>query len=93
LTPVVLGPTLPRKGRSQEEDEQWYRAMVVLFKPWRTYADLREGATTWKDAYEGFDFPIELRAIMSNINVESECKDAKHAYEVARRSGDAEPLL
>ncbi|VDB96204.1 unnamed protein product [Peniophora sp. CBMAI 1063] len=93
LTPVVLGPTLPRKGRSPAEDERWYRAMVVLFKPWRTFEDMRGGSATWREAYERCNFSLEQRIIMGNIDVESECKDAKQRYEIARRAGDVEPLL
>lgn len=93
LIPVVLGPTLAKRGRTDAEDEQWYRAMLVLFKPWRSFQDLRGDASSWKDAFERVSFQPHLLKIMRNINVETECRDAKRRYETARLAGDAEPLL
>ncbi|KZT59319.1 hypothetical protein CALCODRAFT_413126, partial [Calocera cornea HHB12733] len=45
--PVVLGPTLPRADRGVEERLDWCRAMVILFKPWRTLDDLLPPGESW----------------------------------------------
>ncbi|KZO92228.1 hypothetical protein CALVIDRAFT_487901, partial [Calocera viscosa TUFC12733] len=44
---VILGPTLPRGDRGLEERTKWCRAMLILFKPWRTIDDLLQARETW----------------------------------------------
>ncbi|KZV62853.1 hypothetical protein PENSPDRAFT_551691, partial [Peniophora sp. CONT] len=44
VVPVILGPTLPRRDRAEEE---WCRAMLILFKPWRSLEDLKRPSETW----------------------------------------------
>ncbi|KIO26438.1 hypothetical protein M407DRAFT_74482, partial [Tulasnella calospora MUT 4182] len=76
LVPVLLGPTISRDG-TPEERESWCRAMLILFKPWRSRADLKTVGQSWKDAFEHFDFPEDAVRVMRNINVLHECKDAR----------------
>ncbi|KZT55184.1 hypothetical protein CALCODRAFT_406669, partial [Calocera cornea HHB12733] len=45
--PVILGPTLPRGDRGLEERSLWCRAMLILFKPWRTFNDLLPLGESW----------------------------------------------
>ncbi|KAI0059383.1 hypothetical protein BV25DRAFT_1781053, partial [Artomyces pyxidatus] len=83
--PVLLGPSLPRADRSPEEHEQWCRAMMILFKPWRSFADLKGVGDSWTMAFDAHCFPAHLLKIMDNINVEHECKDAREQYDEERR--------
>ncbi|KAH7904131.1 hypothetical protein BJ138DRAFT_976735, partial [Hygrophoropsis aurantiaca] len=77
VVPVLLSDNVPRLNRSAEEDKRWYRLMLVLFKPWRTLEDLLGNSTCWRDAYNSFSFSDYSLSIISNMNVESECKDAR----------------
>ncbi|KAI0059802.1 hypothetical protein BV25DRAFT_1777328, partial [Artomyces pyxidatus] len=87
LVPVVLGPTLPRADREVEERQLWCRAMLILFKPWRSVADLKGADESWQEAYDKYEFPRRLRRVIENINVEHECKDARDQYDNERREG------
>lgn len=84
---MLLGPTVPRPDRSPEERELWCRAMLILFKPWRKFDDLRHGYSSWSDAFEGAEFDLYSQQTMKNINVENECKDARDRYRSERLAG------
>ncbi|KZT56308.1 hypothetical protein CALCODRAFT_436054, partial [Calocera cornea HHB12733] len=77
---VILGPTLPRRDRSDEEKERWYRAMLILFKPWRTSADLHEHHRTWEEAWHSQQFTPEQSSFMENSDVLHQCKDARDKH-------------
>ncbi|KAI0055898.1 hypothetical protein BV25DRAFT_1780412, partial [Artomyces pyxidatus] len=83
--PVLLGPTISRPDKSIDERESWARSMLILFKPWRGLQDLKRRDETWYEAYERYEFPVHLRKIIENIQVETECRDARTEYDVARR--------
>ncbi|KAK7027673.1 PIF1-like helicase-domain-containing protein [Favolaschia claudopus] len=90
---VLLGDKIPRPDRGAGERERWCRAMLILFKPWRSLTDLKDADETWQTAFDKCSFgPAELRT-MKNMNVENECKDAKDSHEVLRKQGKARPLL
>lgn len=84
--PVILGPTIPRGDRGDDANEFWCRAMLILFKPWRSSLDLKAQFPTWKEAFTAYEFPNSAKKLMSNMNVEHECKDARDTYERQRRS-------
>ena len=46
FVPVPIGPALPRRDRP-ELYPKYARLMLILFKPWRTEADLRGDAKDW----------------------------------------------
>ncbi|RDX53627.1 hypothetical protein OH76DRAFT_1315173, partial [Lentinus brumalis] len=79
VIPVVLSKRLPRPDRMPEEKELWARAIVTLFVPWRTPADLKLPEETWTEAYERFlpRIASQHRNIIHNMSVLSECKDAR----------------
>ncbi|KAH7904932.1 hypothetical protein BJ138DRAFT_987609, partial [Hygrophoropsis aurantiaca] len=77
VIPVLLMERVPRLGRSDEEDEQWYRLMLLLFKPWRTFRDLLGDASTWKEAFARYTFSDRSKELMHNMNIENECRDAR----------------
>ncbi|KAI0043929.1 hypothetical protein FA95DRAFT_1464697, partial [Auriscalpium vulgare] len=85
MIPVLLGPSIPRRDRGDEERELWSRAMLILFKPWRRLSDLKSGQQTWRDAYDAHEFPPHLQRIINNMHVEAECRDARSSHDAARR--------
>ena len=87
VVPVILGDRIPRSDRTDEERERWSRAILTLFKPWRHPADLKESSETWYEAYERYAPAIapEHLAIIRNMNVLSECRDARDKATLARR--------
>ncbi|KZV60550.1 hypothetical protein PENSPDRAFT_547626, partial [Peniophora sp. CONT] len=84
VVPVIMGPTLPRRDHSEEN---WCRAMLVLFKPWRKIDDLKKPGETWLAAYTSYEFPVHLAKVVKNIHVELECKDARDQHADAYREG------
>ncbi|KAJ7046270.1 hypothetical protein C8F04DRAFT_938918, partial [Mycena alexandri] len=90
---VLLGDRLPRPDRGPAERQKWSRAMLILFKPWRTFADLKSPTESWEEAFDNTHFTSNAKRVMRNMNVENECKDAKDKYEVQRKAGKVRPLL
>ncbi|KAF8217220.1 hypothetical protein K438DRAFT_1441950, partial [Mycena galopus ATCC 62051] len=90
---VLLGETIARPDRGELERERWARAMLILFKPWRTLRDLKASSETWAEAFDKVIFPPQILQIMKNMLVEHECKDARDAYDALRKAGKARPLL
>lgn len=88
--PVILGAKIPRPDRSESERELWARSILILFKPWRTAQCLKEQNETWFQAYERFEPTLEnrQRRIIQNMNVMSECKDARDEYSNLHHSND-----
>ncbi|KIM23130.1 hypothetical protein M408DRAFT_77987 [Serendipita vermifera MAFF 305830] len=86
VIPVMQGPTIPHPQKGPAAKEQWARAMVILFKPGRSIADLKDPQETWLDAYNRLVLSSELSCIVDNMLVLEECKDARDADMTARRS-------
>ncbi|KAJ7088872.1 hypothetical protein B0H15DRAFT_780556, partial [Mycena belliarum] len=82
---VLLGEKIPRPDRGAAERNRWCRAMLILFKPWRTLNDLKSPEILWTAAFDATVFTPESMAIMANLNVENECKDARDKYEELRK--------
>ncbi|KAJ7602622.1 hypothetical protein DFH06DRAFT_1023614, partial [Mycena polygramma] len=90
---VVLGERIPRPDRGEAEKDRWCRAMMILFKPWRSLLDLKGTGESWAAAFDRTDFGPGAVRIMANMNVENECKDARDKYEVLRRSGKVKSMM
>ncbi|KZT53755.1 hypothetical protein CALCODRAFT_439624, partial [Calocera cornea HHB12733] len=88
---VILGPPLPRRDRSEEEKALWYRVMLILFKPWRTRSELREGFPTWEAAWNSHIFTPDQRSFMRNTDVLHQCKDARDNHARERRKSRIVP--
>jgi hypothetical protein len=58
--PVILGPTIPHPDKGPTSREDWAQAMLILFKPWRSPADLKPPNESWSDAYDRFGPSPEL---------------------------------
>ncbi|KAH7925867.1 hypothetical protein BV22DRAFT_1104666 [Leucogyrophana mollusca] len=52
VVPVVLGDAFLRPDRTKEEKERFCEVMLLLFKPWRTFEDLKCGYSSWRAAYD-----------------------------------------
>ncbi|KAI0361334.1 hypothetical protein OH77DRAFT_1369660, partial [Trametes cingulata] len=79
VVPVLLGGRIPRADRGPEEREAWARCMLLLFVPWRSPQDLKSPGESWWNAYERLGDRIQPihRVIIGNMNVLTECKDAR----------------
>ncbi|KAI0708392.1 hypothetical protein C8Q76DRAFT_581132, partial [Earliella scabrosa] len=79
VVPVVLGERIPHPQQGPEQQERWAETVLTLFVPWRTPFDLKTADESWWDAYERqVDFiPPSHTSVIENINVLSECKDAR----------------
>ncbi|PBK62524.1 hypothetical protein ARMSODRAFT_1061253, partial [Armillaria solidipes] len=77
--PNFVGGMLPRKDKG---DREYYcTSMLVLFKPWRTGADLKvDQDTTWDAVFENYSFSEAHTRIMANFNLRYECLDARDDY-------------
>ena len=93
VVPVLLGPTLPWPDRGRSEYEKWCRAMMIIFRPWRIPADLKDPDMLWSDAFNQTVFPPAVVQIMRNMNVENECQDARDEHSRQRRAGETGSLL
>ncbi|KAI0745189.1 hypothetical protein C8Q76DRAFT_595920, partial [Earliella scabrosa] len=87
LVPVLLGDRVPRCDRSIEEKEAWAETMLILFRPWRKPEDLKLRDESWIEAYDNYapQIPKEHLTIIENMNVLSECKDARDQATRVRR--------
>ena len=86
VVPVVLGNPMPRPDRDEEERQLWARTVLALFQPWREPVDLKDSDEEWIEAYERQKncIPPEHMAIIHNMNVLSECRDARDKATAAR---------
>ena len=79
--PVPIGPPLPRRDH-EVFMARHARAMLLLFKPWRSASDLQEGNDSWTAAYNAWTadpqgtYPSK-HCIVDNIHALQECKDAR----------------
>ncbi|KLO06709.1 hypothetical protein SCHPADRAFT_837664, partial [Schizopora paradoxa] len=85
IVPVLIGPSLPRPDRNEEELEEWCKLMLLLFKPWRVPSDLKASDVTWSDAFISFQMTPAHRKIIANMSVENECRDAREHYNEIRK--------
>ena len=86
VIPVVLGNKMPRHDRDDDERQLWARTVLALFQPWREPGDLKEHDEEWIEAYERQKhcIPPEHMTIIHNMNVLSECRDARDKASAAR---------
>lgn len=81
VIPVLLGEKITNPDKSTEDMEVWARYILVLFKPWRNLYDILESDNTFTNAYNTYKPHISLfhMHIIHNMNVLSECRDARGA--------------
>ena len=85
FVPVPIGPALPRRDRP-EVYPKYARLMLILFKPWRTEADLRGDADDWFEAFSKFaeSCTSETRKVLDNMQLLHECKDSNQSLRKKR---------
>ena len=73
--PVLYGPQIPRRDR-EDTRERYSRALLALFVPWRTVADLCDVNQTWEEALKSRQDLISMHSwkIIENIQLLHECK-------------------
>ncbi|CAF2181151.1 unnamed protein product, partial [Rotaria magnacalcarata] len=73
--PVLYGPQIPRRDHDDTR-ERYSRAILTLFVPWRTVADLSGIKQTWEEALQTRQHLISLDSwtIIENIQLLHECK-------------------
>ncbi|KAJ7303763.1 hypothetical protein DFH08DRAFT_621637, partial [Mycena albidolilacea] len=64
--------------RTEKIRDWWARAMLISFKPWQTIQDLKDVGEKWGTVYEHTQ-------IISNMQVEHECKDTRDAYKALQK--------
>ncbi|KDR70819.1 hypothetical protein GALMADRAFT_46254, partial [Galerina marginata CBS 339.88] len=87
IVPNFIGVGLPRKTGG--DDEYYSLTMLALFKPWRTYTDLKRDDRTWSEEFCAFEFTGRQIEVMKNFNVRYECLDARDDYGAQLRKNDA----
>ncbi|KAF8439785.1 hypothetical protein L210DRAFT_3321067, partial [Boletus edulis BED1] len=79
VIPVILGNSLP-KLMGGEKDNDYYKYVLLLLKPWRSLDDLKAGAQSWSDAFTSAELTPYTRQLLANLNVDTECKDAREHH-------------
>jgi len=79
--PILYGPQIPRSDRDDTR-ERYCRAILTLFVPWRTIADLCDVKQTWEQAFEARKNLISIRSwnIIENIQLLHECKKERDEH-------------
>ncbi|KAG2091995.1 uncharacterized protein F5147DRAFT_537571, partial [Suillus discolor] len=93
VVPVLLGASIPRNDRSEEEYKRYCRTMLLLFTSWCSFTELKGEHTTWHEAFEAYEFSPELQSIINNMNVENECKDARDMHAAKVHEKCARPYM
>ncbi|KAG2738982.1 hypothetical protein P692DRAFT_20667567, partial [Suillus brevipes Sb2] len=91
VVPVLLGDAIPHPDGAEEDYNKYCQCMMILFKPWRDLRSLKGGHITWIEAFEAETFSLPLKAIIRNMNVEKECKDARDAHAASVRENKVKP--
>lgn len=86
FVPVPIGPRIYRRDVSDVR-EDYCRLMLILFKPWRNLAQLKEEFSTWEEAFQSFNDAASPRVlkIMENMQRLHECRDSRDDHYANRR--------
>ncbi|KAJ7115120.1 hypothetical protein C8R43DRAFT_902842, partial [Mycena crocata] len=84
--------------RSDKGDRSYYCiTMLTMFKPWREPADLKDGVSTWSQAFNEHSFTKRELQLMENFNTRYECNDARDDHysqmkkKLAEAAGSSKP--
>ncbi|KAJ7441126.1 hypothetical protein FB451DRAFT_1058292, partial [Mycena latifolia] len=75
IIPNFIGGALPRSDKGDRA--AYCMTMLVLFKPWRSPADLKDAVSTWDQAFKEHEFSPRQKELLQNFNVRYECNDAR----------------
>jgi hypothetical protein len=75
MIPNFIGGAVPRADKG---DRDYYcMAMMTIFKPWRSPADLKDAESTWDQIFTEHDFTDMQHKLIKNFNLRYECNDAR----------------
>ncbi|KAG1848992.1 hypothetical protein F4604DRAFT_1529923, partial [Suillus subluteus] len=80
VVPVLLGTAISQPDGSTDDYEMHCQAMMLLFKPWQSFKDLKIDDKTWAESFEQQNFAPVFCSIIINMNVENECKEAQDVH-------------
>ncbi|KAJ7461247.1 hypothetical protein FB451DRAFT_987086, partial [Mycena latifolia] len=83
-----IGGALPRSDKGDRA--AYCMTMLVLFKPWRSPADLKDVISTWDQAFKEHEWSARQKELMQNFNVRYECNDARDDHFAQMRKKLAE---
>ncbi|KAF8443745.1 hypothetical protein L210DRAFT_3310151, partial [Boletus edulis BED1] len=75
--PIILGDGLVKLTGQNPEDDKYFQYNLLLFKPWRSFSNLRPDGHSWSDMFDRADFSPYCRKLIANMIVDAECRDAK----------------
>ncbi|KAJ3838968.1 hypothetical protein F5878DRAFT_498730, partial [Lentinula raphanica] len=76
--PNFIGPPFPRPDK---DDREYYCcSMLVLYKPWRSGADLKQPDESWHDAFISYQFSASAAMFIKNMNLRYECLDSRDDF-------------
>ena len=58
--------------------------MLMLFKPWRSGADLKSNDETWDNAFNGHTFSSQQSKLMNFFHIRYECNDSRDDFSSKR---------
>ena len=81
VVPVPIGPALPRRDQTDVR-ARYCRLMLILFKPWRTVADLRALPVSWETSFDVFVQTINEhhKQVLDNMQILHECRDSRNNH-------------
>ncbi|KAJ3729846.1 hypothetical protein C8R42DRAFT_569407, partial [Lentinula raphanica] len=88
--PNFIGPPLPRPDK--DDCEYYCCTMLVLYKPWRSGADLKQPNESWHDAFTLYQFSDSANVYIKNMNVRYECLDSRDDFRTQLKSGNSSLL-
>src|SRR3954451_18308187 len=94
---VLHGKGVPKKDNA-EEAERYGMCILMLFKPWKTVHDLREGYKSWNSACQAFlnDNSLlspRLRSVIDNIELLHRCSEETTLDRELRKKAHQDALL
>lgn len=84
--PVLLGPSILQKG-SVRDDERRAMQILILFKAWRSAADLKNPDQTWVDALNEMEsqFSANHKSLIANLDALAQSKAQRDRNLAAKR--------
>ncbi|KZT60102.1 hypothetical protein CALCODRAFT_408552, partial [Calocera cornea HHB12733] len=73
--PDILGPAIPKLVNDAPQCTNWYRAMLILFKPWQNLRDLIQSTQSWREAYNTLTVSVVHQTIMCNMDMMNQAKE------------------
>ncbi|KAJ7734607.1 hypothetical protein B0H16DRAFT_1327430 [Mycena metata] len=90
--PNFIGGSVPRSDKGDRA--AYCMTMLTLFKPWRSPVDLKDGISTWDQAFKEHTFTERQTQLIKNFDVRYECNDARddHFAQMRKKLAEANAL-